>query len=157
MPREKRTREQDPPQGSAGADTPGRKEPEDAATARAELARRWLRIFLLSLLAALLTSSLLLPWKVLGLVLALVAVTAGVVALVKTVRAGLSRFMVVATSLGVFAALFLTAGSGASVILWPVTQEYEDCQAQALTLRAERQCQDELRNLGGLLPGGTGR
>lgn len=157
MPREKRTREQDPQRGNTGAASPGKKEPEDATTALAESARLWLRVFLLALLAALLTSNLQLPWKVLGLALGLVALTAGVLALVKTIRAGLSRFLVLTTSVGLFAALFLTAGAGASVILWPVTQDYEDCQAQALTLRAERQCQDELSNLGGLLPGGTGR
>ncbi|WP_049829408.1 hypothetical protein [Arthrobacter sp. RIT-PI-e] len=156
MPREKRIKEQDPQQGSARAGAPG-KEPEDATTARAESARLWLRVFLLSLLGALLTSGLPLPWKVLGLALGLFALTAGVVALVKAVRADLPRFLVVTVCLGLFAALFMTAGSGASVILWPVTQQYETCQAEALTLRAERQCEDELRDLGGLLPGGTGR
>ncbi len=154
MPREKRIKEQDAEQRSTSTTAPGDKEPDDAAKARSASAGLWLRVFLLALLGALLTSSLLLPWKVIGLALALFAVTAGVIALVKAVRAKLPRFIVLATSLGVFAALFLTAGTAASVVLWPVTQKYEDCQSQALTLRAERQCQDELRDLGGLMPGG---
>lgn len=138
--------------GSAGT---GGKSPDDAASAGAGSARLWLRLFLVALLGGILTSSLMLPWKVIALVLALVALVVGVVALVKAIRAGLPRLVVLATSLGLAAALFLAAGTGASVLLWPVTQSYEDCMSRALTLQAQRQCEEELRNLGGFMPGGS--
>lgn len=112
-------------------------------------ARLWLRLFLLTLLSAVLASSLVLPWKVIALVLSLFALGAGVVALVKAIGAKLPRLVLVATSLGLAAALFLLAGIGASVLLWPVTQTYEDCMSRALTLEAQGQCEDGLRELEG--------
>lgn len=138
--------------GSAGT---GGKGPDDTASAGAASARLWLRLFLVALLGGILTSSLMLPWKVIALVLALVALVVGVVALVKAIRAGLPRLVVLATSLGLAAALFLAAGTGASVLLWPVTQSYEDCMSRALTLQAQRQCEEELRNVGGFMPSGS--
>ncbi|WP_422391458.1 hypothetical protein [Arthrobacter sp. N1] len=113
-------------------------------------ARLWLRLFLLALLLGVLTSSLVLPWKVLTLVLSLFALAAGVVALVKAIRLKLPRLVVLATSMGLAAALFLAAGTAASVLLWSVTRTYEDCIARALTLQAQEDCQDGLKRLDGL-------
>ncbi len=113
-------------------------------------ARLWLRLFLLTLLGAVLASTMMLPWKVLALVLALFALGAGVVALVKAIGAKLPRLVLVATSLGLAATLFLVTGIGASVLLWRVTQTYEDCMSRALTLEAQGQCEDGLRDLDGL-------
>ena len=144
------------PGGSRSAGT-GRRGADDAAGARARSAGLWLRLFLLALLGGVLASSLMLPWKVLGHVLALFALGAGVVALVKAVSAKLSRLVVLATSVGLAAALFLTAGTGASVVLWPVTQNYEDCTYRALTLQAQRDCEEGLQELEGFAPGGAGR
>lgn len=129
-------------------------DPKDAGKESATL---WLRVFLLSLLCALLASNLLLPWKLVGLALALFAFAAGITTLVKAVRAKMSRFVVLLVSLGVVTAAFLGVGAIASVALWPVTAQYEDCMSRALTLQAERTCQDELRDLGGLLGPGSGR
>lgn len=131
-----------------GSRTPGSKraQPEDPATGSAQL---WLRLFLLALLGAILTSTLMLPWKVLGLVLAVVALAVGVVALVKVIRAKLPRAVLIGTSVGLAATLFVTAGTGASVLLWPVTEEYEDCMSRALTLHATSQCEDALQRLEG--------
>lgn len=137
--------------GSRGSG-PGRKKPGDAA--QAGPAGLWLRIFLLALLGGVLTSGLMLPWKVLGLVLALVALGTGIVALVKAIGAHLSRFVVLATSLGLAGALFLAISTGASVLLWPVTQTYEDCMSRALTLQAQGECEDGLRKLEGFGTGG---
>lgn len=131
----------------------GRHGTPDSASPAAASAGLWLRLFLLALLGAVLASTLVLPWKVLGLVLSVFALAAGVVALVKAISAKLSRFVVLATSLGLAAALFLTAGTGASVLLWPVTRTYEDCMARALTLQAQRECEDGLRNLEGFRNG----
>jgi hypothetical protein len=43
--------------------------------------------------------------------------------------------------------VFLTAGTAASVLLWPVTQKYEECMSRALTLQAQKECEDGLRQL----------
>jgi hypothetical protein len=138
-------------QGGAGHTPTGRAGGGDEERVRdAASARLWLRLFLAGLFGAVLTSGLVLPWKVLALGLSLFALTAGVLALVKAVRAKMPRLMVLSTSIGLAAALFLAAGTGASVLLWPVTKTYEDCMARALTLRAESDCQDGLRQLDGL-------
>lgn len=121
--------------------------PEDPAKASAQL---WLRLFLLALFGAVATSGLMLPWKVLSLVLALAAVTVGVVALVKIISTKLNRAVLLATIVGLGAALFLTLGIGASVLLWPITAEYEDCMSRALTLQATNECEDALRRVGGM-------
>ncbi|WP_105031033.1 hypothetical protein [Arthrobacter ruber] len=134
--------------GPATAGT-GRNGPDDTA-ARAASARTWLRLFLLGLLFALLTSSLVLPWKVLTLVLGLLALAAGVVALVKAISAKLPRLVLLATALGLAATLFLVTGTAASVLLWGVTRTYEDCMSRALTLQAQGECEEGLRQLEGL-------
>lgn len=133
--------------GKAGSNRGG---PEDPQKQRASSAGLWLRVFLLALLGAVLTSNLMLPWKVLALALALSALAAGVVALVKAIGAKLPRLVVLATAVGLAAALFLAAGTGASVLLWPITQTYEDCMAKALTLQAQGDCEDALRRLDGI-------
>lgn len=135
----------DAPQGS-GTGPPG---PDDPAKARQSSAALWLRLFMLALLGAVLTSSLMLPWKVLGLAFSLFALAAGVVALVKMVSTKRPRVLVIATSIGLAAALFLAVGTTASVVLWPVTQAYEDCMSRALTLQAQAECEDDLRELRG--------
>lgn len=145
------TRSHDPRRPGTG------RQPSDSATPAATSARLWLRLFLLALLGAVLASTLVLPWKVLGLVLSVFALAAGVVALVKAISAKFPRFVVVATSLGLAAALFLTAGTGASVLLWPVTQNYEDCMSRALTLQARDDCQEGLQKLEGFGLGSAGR
>ncbi|MHA7209786.1 hypothetical protein [Arthrobacter sp. MDT1-65] len=132
-------------QGGPGQARAGRSRP-DGDTASARL---WLRLFLLALLGAVLTSNLMLPWKVLALVLSLFALGSGVVALVKAIGAKLPRLVLVATSLALAATVFLLLGTGASVLLWRVTETYEDCMSRALTLQAQGQCEDGLRKLDG--------
>ncbi|MBG6182904.1 hypothetical protein IWX65_000851 [Arthrobacter sp. CAN_A214] len=107
--------------------------------------------FMAALLAALIGSSLMLPWKVLGLVFGIAALVLGIVALVRTGRTKLPGLVRVSTIAGLAAALFLVIGTGASVLLWPITETYEDCMGTALTIQAERTCEDGLRNLDGLL------
>lgn len=131
-------------QGGPGQARTGRG--PDGSTASARL---WLRLFLLALLGAVLTSNLMLPWKVLALVLSLFALGSGVVALVKAIGAKLPRLVLVATSLALAATVFLLLGTGASVLLWPVTETYEDCMSRALTLQAQGQCEEGLRKLDG--------
>ena len=136
-------------QQGTGRSGPGHAGAGQGKTDGGASARLWLRLFLLTLLGAVLASNLMLPWKVLALVLALFALGAGVVALVKAIGAKLPRLVLVATSLGLAATLFLATGVAASVLLWPVTQTYEDCMSRALTLEAQGQCEDGLRKLDG--------
>ncbi|THJ67941.1 hypothetical protein E8P82_03715 [Arthrobacter echini] len=119
--------------------------PPDDAAARGKSARSWLRLFVLALLAGVLMSALALPWKVLALVVSVFALAAGVVGLVKAIGARLPRLVVIATSLGLAAALFLSVSTAVSVLLWPVTRAYEDCVSRALTLQARSDCEDALR------------
>lgn len=113
--------------------------------------RALLRAFMLLLLGTLLGSSFPLPWKVLGLVFGLAALTVGILALVGLVRQKAPTLLRISTTVGLVASLFLTLGTGAAVLLWPITERYEECTATALTSKAQRQCEEDLRNLGGLL------
>lgn len=106
---------------------------------------------MLLLLGTLLTSNFPLPWKVLGLLFGLGAVTVGILALVGLVRQKAPALLRVSTTVGLVASLFLTFGTGAAILLWPVTQRYEECTATALTSQAQRECEDGLQNLSGFL------
>lgn len=119
-------------------------------------ARALLRWSMLLLIGAMATSSLLLPWKVLGLAFGLAALGVGTVAFIKALRAGLPPVLKVAAAVGLVAALFISVGTGAAVILWPLTQRYEECMATALTLQAKAACEEQLRSLDGLLGMGAG-
>lgn len=113
--------------------------------------RTLLRAFILLLLGALLGSNFPLPWKVLGLVFALAALTVGIIAMVGVVRQKAPALVRMSTTIGLIAALMLTIGTGAAIALWPITERYEQCMATALTSKAQQQCEDDLRNLSGLL------
>ena len=124
--------------------------PEEKELARTRSYFRW---FLLAMLGAVLTGTLPLPWKVLGLVFGLAALVLGIFALVRAVRDKLPGMLRITTVIGLVATAFLVIGTGAQVALWPVTVDYEECMSTALTNAAQSACQDELSNLGGLLPG----
>jgi hypothetical protein len=113
--------------------------------------RSLLRVFVLLLLGALVSSNFPLPWKVLGLLFSLAALTVGILALVSIIRHKAPVMLRMATTVGLVAAFMFTFGTGAAVLLWPITAQYEECMASALTSKAQRQCEDDLRNLGGLL------
>lgn len=113
--------------------------------------RTLMRVFMLLLLGTLLGASFPLPWKVLGLVFGLAALTVGILVLVNLVRQKAPAMLRVSTTVGLVASLFLTLGTGAAVLLWPMTERYEDCMSTALTSKAQRQCEEDLQNLRGLL------
>lgn len=131
---------------------PAPSRPKPAPTAQ-EVAstRTLLRVFMLLLLGTLLGSSFPLPWKLLGLAFGIATLTVGLIALVNLVRHRAPVFLRMATTTALIAALLLVLGTGAAVLLWPITERYEDCMARALTSQAERQCEEDLRDLGGLL------
>ncbi|MHA7155775.1 hypothetical protein [Arthrobacter sp. TMN-50] len=137
-----------PAKPAPAAPSPG--SPEEKELARTRSYFRW---FLLAMLGAILTGTLPLPWKVLGLVFGLAALVLGIFALVRAVRDKLPGLLRITTVIGLVATAFLVVGTGAQVALWPVTADYEECMGTALTNAAQSACQDELSNLGGLLPG----
>jgi hypothetical protein len=108
--------------------------------------------FLVSLVAAVTTSSLDLPFKVLGLGFSILALVLGIATLVRAVRRRLGGLVRVSAAVGVGLAGFLALSTAVLIALWPVTADYEDCIDTALTLEAERTCQDRLLTLDGLLP-----
>ncbi len=126
---------------SSGADP----SPEDGARALP----LW---FLVSLVAAVATSSLDLPFKVLGLAFSVLALVLGIATLVRAVRRRLSGLVRVTAAVGVGIAGFLALTTAFLIAVWPITEGYEDCIDTALTLQAERACQDRLLTVDGLLP-----
>lgn len=113
--------------------------------------RKLLRVFMLLLLGTLVTANFPLPWKVLGLLFGLAALTVGILAMVNLVRHKAPALVRISTTIGLVATLLLTMATGAAILLWPLTAQYEECMASALTSKAQGQCEDDLRNLNGLL------
>ncbi|WP_026819179.1 hypothetical protein [Arthrobacter castelli] len=106
-------------------------------------ARTFIRLFAFSIILALLTSYLELPWKAAAPVIAAAAVVFSIIGLVKSVRCGFPRLLRVGLALGIGVSLVLTISSAALVALWPITAEYETCMSQALTVSAEVECQQD--------------
>lgn len=105
-------------------------------------AGRRIRDFALFLLAALLTSSLPVPWLVGSALLAVGAVVAGVRAVVAVWRTGVRSAMIPVLAVGVgFAAMFAVSIS-LQLAFWPLVVERQDCLRDALTLAAREQCQE---------------
>lgn len=113
--------------------------------------RTLVRVFMLLILGAFLSSNFPLPWKVLGLLFSLAALTVGILAMVSLVRQKAPALVRMSTTVGLVVALMLTIGTGAAIILWPITERYETCMTTALTSKAQRECEEDLRNLNGLL------
>lgn len=109
-------------------------------------ARTFIRLFAFSIVLALLASYLELPWKVAAPVLGVASVTFAIIGLVKASRCGFHRLLRIGLALGIGAALVLTISSATMVVLWPITSEYETCMSQALTVRAEANCQQVYQN-----------
>ncbi|MHA7263603.1 hypothetical protein ACX80W_10420 [Arthrobacter sp. TMN-37] len=136
-----------PHRAVSGRTAPGA---DPAPDERARVLSQW---FLVTLVTAVVTSSLDLPFKVLGLVFSTAAFVLGILALVRAVRSRLGGFVRLTAAVGVGIAGFLALSTALLIALWPVTENYEDCIDTALTLEAERECQDRLLTLDGLLPG----
>ncbi|TDK26723.1 hypothetical protein E2F48_05955 [Arthrobacter crusticola] len=134
-----------PHSAGSGRPSPGREPaPEEGARALP----LW---FLSSLVAAVATSSLDLPFKVLGLGFSILALGLGIATLVRAVRRRLGGLARASAAMGVGLAGFLALSTAVLIALWPVTADYEDCIDTALTLEAERACQDRLLTLDGFL------
>lgn len=95
---------------------------------------------LLLVLAAVLASSLQLPWSVLALVLAVVAVVVGIRMLISsrgTARAIWNPLIIASLAMSGFVGLT----SGAAIVSWPATMNLQQCRERALTHGAEAACE----------------
>lgn len=104
---------------------------------------RYVRVFWLLVVAMLLSSGLVLPWKLLPLALGLTALVVGIIALVKLARRRMGAALPVLVSLGLLITLFTSLGLAGMVAIWGETAEYETCMRSALTLDGVETCQDE--------------
>lgn len=101
---------------------------------------RNVRIFVVLLVGAALTTNLALPGKAAAPVLGIGAVVFGIISLVQLVRYRLSTLLRVSVVLGLALSALLTVGTAAMVVVWPVTADYETCISQALTQQATSAC-----------------
>ena len=113
-------------------------------------ARGYLRIFVALIVAVLLTSGLALPWKVVPLVLGVAAVVVGIMTLVKMTRFNMGQAQIIVTAFGLAASVVMTLGLGLAVATWDSTEKLETCLANALTIQAKDQCEEQFTT--GLLP-----
>ena len=141
-----------PPQGERGAATRKtrrrpyrplrRTEPPPSVDPDAlRAATRLVRFFLLLVLAALLTTSLPLPWQVGSLVFALVAVGVGLRALRVAWQPGLREQLAPLLLFGLVFAVLMTISTSARLALWPVEMQHQECLSRALTIGAHAQCE----------------
>jgi len=115
--------------------------PPDPVALRA--ATRQVLHFALLLLAALATSSLLLPWQVIALVLTLAALVVGVRAMVTVIRLRVRGTLAPALGVGLGLAALLALSLTTALALWPLQMQLQECQRDALTISATQACQTQ--------------
>ncbi len=108
---------------------------------RTQVASRRIRHFAVLSLAALVTLQLPLPWGLVTLLFATLAVVIGVRALVAARKAGMRSLVTVAVSAGVGFTALLVVSLLTVVALWPLQLELQECQRGALTISAKHACQ----------------
>ena len=106
-------------------------------------AMQFVRVFWLLVVAMLLSSSMVLPWKLVPLTLGVAAVVVGIIALVKLVRRRMRPALSVLVSIGLAITVITTLGLAAMTALWDRTMTYESCMGSALTLEAVDSCESE--------------
>lgn len=104
---------------------------------------RYVRLFWLLVVAMLLGSGMVLPWKLLPLALGLAALVVGIIALVKLARSRMGAVMPVLVSLGLVITVLTTVGLAGMAAMWDETVAYETCMRSALTLDGVEACQAE--------------
>ena len=102
---------------------------------------RYVRVFWLLVVAMLLSSNLVLPWKLIPLALGLAALVVGIIALVKLARHRMGPVLPVLISVGLFVTAFLTLGLAGMTVIWDETVQYEACMRSALTLDGVDACE----------------
>lgn len=98
--------------------------------------------FALLVASSFLCMSLQLPWQAAALLFSVPAVVVGVLALRAVIRAGMGAGAVTFTIVGTLLAALMVLGQVAALVLPPV-RELQECQANALSPSAERECQSD--------------
>ena len=113
---------------------------------------RPVRLFALCLVAAVIASTLPLPWRVGAVVFLLVAAVSGVRALLALAGSGRPGQVALVSCLLALCAVMLLAEL--ALALWPAQWEYQECLREAITVSGREACEDELRSrlAPGLLP-----
>jgi hypothetical protein len=130
-----------PPQGP-GAQRPPRQEPDPAAVRATS--RRVLHFGVL-LLAAVVTSTLPLPWQVGSLVFVVAAIVVGVRAFVRAWRTGVRGAVLPMLGLGVVSAGLVALTVLSLLVVWPQQMERQTCLAAAVTIAATERCEADFR------------
>lgn len=94
-------------------------------------------------LAAVLATSLPLPWGLAGIAFTLAAVAVGIMALVAVVRARLRAATVVMISIGLGLVGLLLLSQLGMVLFYDVTRADQQCRTAAITDQAQQQCTDQ--------------
>ena len=99
--------------------------------------------FGLLMLATLLTSTIALPWRLVSVAIALLALVVGVRALRRIWRAGLRGFLVVAMSAGVVMTFALALTTLAVIPVWQIEMDRQSCLNEAITVAATSTCESD--------------
>lgn len=113
----------------------------DRPDERTRIASRRLQHFAVLSLAGLITLQLPLPWALVTLVVAVLAVVIGLRALSAARKAGMRSLVTVVVSAGVGFAAIIAVSFVSVVALWPLQLDLQECQRSALTISAEHACQ----------------
>jgi hypothetical protein len=93
------------------------------------------------MLASLLCLQLKFPWQLGGILFTAAGLVVGVAAIRQVLRAGMRGSLVVSLGVGLGLAAFMLLGQLAMLAFWPASSELQACRSEALTLRAQEQCQ----------------
>lgn len=132
-------------QGQPGPVPPGRPPAPPVDPDAARQATRSVMHFGLLMLATLLTSSLAVPWRLVSVALALVAIVVGVRTLRRIWRAGLRGFLLVAMSAGMIMTAALALTTLAVIPVWQIEMDRQSCLAGAITISATTTCESDYR------------
>jgi len=137
--------------------------PPSATEADPELRRR-LSLFATLLVACFVTSWFPLPWSLATIPFALWAVVVGILALRHVRRTKEKGLVLPLLIVGLLSATMLVLSTAATLLVWPVQREWQECRAGAVTLEALEECdrqqrvdlENYLRERLGLAPVGEG-
>ena len=132
-----------PAAGPAQAPPRAPRPPVDPDAAR--VATRSVLHFGLLMLATLVTTTIALPWRLVSIAIALLALVVGIRALRRIWRAGLRGFLVVAMSAGLVMTFALALTNLAVIPVWQIEMDHQSCLDQAITLSATSTCESDYR------------
>jgi hypothetical protein len=138
--------------GAPGQKAPGQPSwPQQPAPAKPERppvdpdeARRGTRAvmnFGLLMLAALVTTTLALPWRMVSVAIAIGALVVGIRAFRRIWRAGMRGTLVAALSAGMVMTIALAVTTLAVIPVWHIEMDRQGCLDQALTVSAKSECE----------------